>query len=342
MAHNKAPTPVPAPRLPVAGGAAPQWFVTRHGKTVGPVTAEVVTQHVADGSLLPSTLVWREGFGAWTPVRDVAEFAPALPRPRLVVPESAFFNVPDAPVAAPLPSEATRLILVQAGLGRRRAQHVVLGVLGACCVAVTAYFVTRPGVPPALPPPVQHAPPQVSPPPRAPPPPPREEAPRVSNKPPRRGGTRAPLAATPPARVRLDPVEVESAPQSNSAHSDAIRQRLEQGPARPPVQLPELEVQSTAMRGVSPAEVERVVQRARRGMERCVQRAVKTGGKTTRAMTLQLHIRADGRVARAGIAGATALSLVEQCVVDTAFGLRFPGPGAAGLDVDVPLRLRAR
>ena len=62
--------------MPDTAPATPQrvWFAGIGGKQVGPLTEQEVLDHIAGGRLSADDLVWRKGFGAWTPVREVSAF----------------------------------------------------------------------------------------------------------------------------------------------------------------------------------------------------------------------------------------------------------------------------
>ena len=77
-------------KMPEPTPATPQrvWFVGIDGKQVGPLTEQEVTEHIGAGRLGADDLMWRKGFSAWTPVREVAPFqelvtaaAPAAAQP---------------------------------------------------------------------------------------------------------------------------------------------------------------------------------------------------------------------------------------------------------------------
>lgn len=46
-----------------------KWYYARDGRPNGPLTAEEFAQLVADGTITPSTLVWREGMADWQPYK---------------------------------------------------------------------------------------------------------------------------------------------------------------------------------------------------------------------------------------------------------------------------------
>ncbi len=63
-------------QMPEPAAATPQrvWFVGIDGKQVGPLTEQEVIEHIGAARLGPDDLMWRKGFSAWTPVREVAPF----------------------------------------------------------------------------------------------------------------------------------------------------------------------------------------------------------------------------------------------------------------------------
>ena len=66
--------------LPDTAATTPQrvWFAGIDGKQVGPLTEGEVIEHISAARLKADDLVWRKGFGAWTPVREVAPFQDRL------------------------------------------------------------------------------------------------------------------------------------------------------------------------------------------------------------------------------------------------------------------------
>ena len=50
-----------------------QWYMAVGGHQVGPVSEEEIRQNLASGTIDASTLLFAEGMGAWTPLRDVPE-----------------------------------------------------------------------------------------------------------------------------------------------------------------------------------------------------------------------------------------------------------------------------
>jgi hypothetical protein len=61
---------------------ADDWFVSADGKDRnGPHKEEEVVQMVKEGRLGPDALCWRQGLADWTVIRNVKEFADALPPP---------------------------------------------------------------------------------------------------------------------------------------------------------------------------------------------------------------------------------------------------------------------
>src|SRR3954471_12594585 len=54
------------------------WFYEFNGEQKGPVTESELDQLIAQGTVLPTTLVWREGLASWTPL---AQARPSVPPP---------------------------------------------------------------------------------------------------------------------------------------------------------------------------------------------------------------------------------------------------------------------
>lgn len=66
------PPPLPTPP---ATPPSPVFFVAVDGKPQGPFDVATLRDHVAEKSLTPGTLVWREGMAQWAPAGTLAELA---------------------------------------------------------------------------------------------------------------------------------------------------------------------------------------------------------------------------------------------------------------------------
>jgi hypothetical protein len=60
----------PAAAPPPIPGAAQPWFLAVNGQQTGPFPVDQLPAKVASGELTPSTLVWQQGMGAWTPAAE--------------------------------------------------------------------------------------------------------------------------------------------------------------------------------------------------------------------------------------------------------------------------------
>ena len=56
----------------------PQWYMAVGGQQVGPVSEDDIVNNIKNGSVDAQTLVFIAGMDAWTPIKDVAKFAPHL------------------------------------------------------------------------------------------------------------------------------------------------------------------------------------------------------------------------------------------------------------------------
>lgn len=56
-----------------------QWYLAREGKQFGPLTETELSKFIELGHLLPTDLVWREGFAEWRPAPSVFPPKPAAP-----------------------------------------------------------------------------------------------------------------------------------------------------------------------------------------------------------------------------------------------------------------------
>jgi hypothetical protein len=78
------------------------WFYERSGESIGPVTEAEFSRLVADGSIGPATLVWREGMTNWQPQAEL--LPPAVP------------SVAPSIVTGPAPGAATSSCQVCGGV----------------------------------------------------------------------------------------------------------------------------------------------------------------------------------------------------------------------------------
>src|SRR5262245_7595594 len=60
---------------------ARQWYMAVGGHQVGPVSEEEIRQNLENGTIDASTLLFAEGMGSWTALRDVPEFRAGASRP---------------------------------------------------------------------------------------------------------------------------------------------------------------------------------------------------------------------------------------------------------------------
>jgi predicted Zn finger-like uncharacterized protein len=85
-AFSKAVADAPAPESSVSaamdvlstGESAEEWYVGINGVPVGPVRLTELRRKAASGAVTPESLVWREGFEEWVPLRTFPELAAML------------------------------------------------------------------------------------------------------------------------------------------------------------------------------------------------------------------------------------------------------------------------
>jgi hypothetical protein len=84
---KQAQTPDPAeapapgagtPGAPQAVAGASDWYAERQGQRVGPMPQAQLATMISSGEVTGATLVWREGFPAWTAAGQVPELADAF------------------------------------------------------------------------------------------------------------------------------------------------------------------------------------------------------------------------------------------------------------------------
>jgi membrane protease subunit (stomatin/prohibitin family) len=66
--------PTPSPQTPPAPPVT-NWHIAQNGQTLGPFTAEQISQGVASGQVRPDTLVWCAGMANWTTAGQVPALA---------------------------------------------------------------------------------------------------------------------------------------------------------------------------------------------------------------------------------------------------------------------------
>lgn len=102
----------------LSAGAAEEWYVGVNGVPLGPVRLSVLRQKAAQGLVNEDSLVWREGFDEWLPLRTFPELALLVQearehavRPVLTAPASGgqrISSLPQVPVSAPKPATPLR------------------------------------------------------------------------------------------------------------------------------------------------------------------------------------------------------------------------------------------
>lgn len=97
-----------APSMAPEEAAAPEemWHVAIHDVPIGPIRREELARKVGTGAVHGDSLVWREGFDDWRPLRDVPQLAGLLRHLRAA---------PPAIGHAPLPPEPSRPLVAPIG-----------------------------------------------------------------------------------------------------------------------------------------------------------------------------------------------------------------------------------
>ncbi len=99
---------------PTAASVSDQWHVAINDVPVGPIRKDEIARKIAAGAVRADSLVWREGFDDWRPLRDVPELR------RLLMPPAA------PPARPPAPAPAARSSRPGGGTQRsERASNVV-------------------------------------------------------------------------------------------------------------------------------------------------------------------------------------------------------------------------
>jgi predicted Zn finger-like uncharacterized protein len=113
-AESKSSTPAAVRKLAEAEAEADEskaplandWYVAIDEKQVGPLSVEKVKEHWERGEVGPDSLCWRQGFGDWIPLSEVAQLAsvlsPRAPKPVIVAPAAVSGTMPA--VSAPVES----------------------------------------------------------------------------------------------------------------------------------------------------------------------------------------------------------------------------------------------
>ena len=123
------------------------WFFEKNGAQEAPVEAEEIRLRMNSGELSISTLIWREGMEAWTPLGKVAEFSPSSPALHgASLPSASGPSTPGQPVSGALamspmvsmPSSGMALASMILGIVSilmmfSCAIGVVFGIPGAIC-----------------------------------------------------------------------------------------------------------------------------------------------------------------------------------------------------------------
>ena len=83
------------------------WYYASQGKQAGPVDDTALDHLIRQGTIQPSTLVWREGMAQWQALSAARPNAPAAPAPAPApppAPAAPSTYMPQPPAAAPQPS----------------------------------------------------------------------------------------------------------------------------------------------------------------------------------------------------------------------------------------------
>ena len=92
-AYGAAAAPRPAPAIDTASNAPEAdehgWFAGIRDVPVGPISRAEVQRHIHAGDVTGDTLVWRDGFGDWRPLRTVPALKDLLPPLRVVAPRQS-------------------------------------------------------------------------------------------------------------------------------------------------------------------------------------------------------------------------------------------------------------
>jgi len=74
--------------------AEAQWFYARNGVKEGPVAESVLRSLLAEGTVLPSSLVWTQGMATWKPLAETSLAAGGAATPPPLAPHPAPAPVP--------------------------------------------------------------------------------------------------------------------------------------------------------------------------------------------------------------------------------------------------------
>ena len=132
------PSVVPPP-LPVEATVLPDWFCSRDGQQVGPISSAQLKALAANGQLRPSDLVWNEGMANWVEASKTKglfpDFPPSPPPiPQMRAPAAVLASPPPLPGGKPLwqptsvpdPARQPVRAITVAGRGKSKA-HLIIG-----------------------------------------------------------------------------------------------------------------------------------------------------------------------------------------------------------------------
>jgi len=78
-----------------------QWYYSKNGTQLGPVTQAELSAKIASGEVSATELVWKDGMSDWTPAANLPEFAYSAPPAVAAGPVSFAQPSPYAPPTAP-------------------------------------------------------------------------------------------------------------------------------------------------------------------------------------------------------------------------------------------------
>lgn len=116
-----------------------QWYYSKNGTQLGPISTEDILSKLASGEISPGDLVWKDGMADWLPAGQVAELRTAAPRspsaavtPTSSVKTASPYETPVAP-QTPFPAQMIPGAAISQGLAIGSMICGIIGLLG-CCV----------------------------------------------------------------------------------------------------------------------------------------------------------------------------------------------------------------
>lgn len=103
-----------------------QWYCSREGNRIGPVSTEQIREAVGAGKLLPTDLVWKTGMTEWMPANRITGLFPQTPQQNPYAAPTPHVSPPQLPSGASPSPPVSNLQSLQSKIQLLRNLYIVL------------------------------------------------------------------------------------------------------------------------------------------------------------------------------------------------------------------------